>query len=351
MPGPRTRSSLLIAAVAASVAGCNGGDNDNPFVTGETAMPTVTVTASTTVGNPSGTDTDTDTDTGPSTDTTEASSEPPSTTTVDPATSTTSGTDTDSPTSGTTDGTTTGNPIIPCLGVDVLFVIDNSVGMGEEQTRVNGTAEAFVDSVAAMVAVPPSMIHVGVMTTDEPELVVPVDMMGVPTTYVSTANWMVWDKVLNPMVGLELTTALAVGEAGSVNERPMDMLVEAVSGATSTGFNDGFVEEDSLLVIVLITDEEDDIEQPTLYGSDGDPSDWVDGVASIKDGIRKDVVVLGLVPTMSACADDLDSPRLTEFTTSFPAGAVHDVCDLDYSAFLLGAVPALANACMQFSPP
>ncbi len=329
------------------LAGCGGnGSGQTTFETGETAMSASSMTMSGTDADTSGTDSSSSGTTGPS-----ATGNPtdPSTTMTetDPGTDTEPDTDTDDPS-----GTTSVEPIVPCVGLDVLFVVDNSVGMTAEQSRLQATAFAFVSSIAQGTVSAMGSVQIGVITTDEPELVVPSDV----GLYASGLRYMVWDPVsvdANATVQAELGAAVMVGDGGDPNERPMDMLLEALAGDTAEGFNADFVREDALLVVVLVSDEEDDIEKTTLWGSSGDPDEWVDQLASIKDGIRKDIAVFSMIPSMSACeleADD-DAPRLGEFTTSFPTHGVLDVCQPDYSAFLLGQSTNVNDACNNFSPP
>lgn len=336
------------------VAGCGGQDQDcGQFCTGGTSSATTPATMT------GGAATETDTDGPGSTGDTDApttGTNPTSNPDTEPGTDTESGTgtesatDTDEPTMGTTGG----EPIVPCIGVDFLFVVDNSVGMAPEQSRFQATAFAFVAQVAQQALSAMGNVSVGVITTDEPEFVVPSGKGSVP--YSSGLNYMRWDPVSvdgNATLQAELNQAVLVGEGGDPNERPMDMLLEALTGDTADGFNADFVVEDSLLVIVIVSDEEDDIEQPTLWGSDGEPDTWVETLADIKQGIRKDIVVLSVVPDDSAmgCADDTDATRLKEFTNAFPTSATHDVCQLDYSAFLLSQVQPVVDACNNFSPP
>ena len=288
----------------------------------------------------------TDTDTGGATEDTE---DPTNEAESDPPAESSSGSDTDGDTDGDTDepGTTTGLNIVPCVGVDVLFVVDNSVGMLDEQARLGATANAFIDMLVPMVPTAMNDFNVGVITTDDAQLVVPAE-----ATYSSGQNWMTYATLM--AAPMELTTALAVGEGGHPNERPMDFLAEALTGdvAEPGAFNAGFVREDALLVVVLLTDEEDDLEQPTEYGSAGDPPDWIEAVAAVKGGILRDVVPLSIIPTNGGdCTPDAGAPRLQEFTEGFPRGVVADACELEYSTFLLGQIGSIAEACTLFSPP
>ena len=321
--------------------GCGGDGRDSGFdATTDTGPGAGTATPST-----SGTDNETE-DLGTSSEGTDTES---ATTGVE-STGSTSGvgeteTDTDDP------GTTTGLAIVPCTGLDVLFVVDNSPGMVEEQVRLSSTAAAFVQMLAAGVPSALSDVNVAVITTDEAEFVVPIDPDTLePTTYASGRSYM----TLATLDATELTTALSPGEDGNPNERPMDMLLEATSPPlTDPGSpNGGFLRDDALLVVVLLTDEEDDLEQVTQWGSAGEPAGWIEALSEVKGGLTKDIAVLSIVPTDAGdCAEDPVATRLIEFTEGFPQGSYFEVCEPDYSTFLLGAVADLDQACENFTPP
>ncbi len=337
----------MLVGLAVAGAGCGGPDEDcGMFCSGGTSPSAVT-----TVSGTGDADTDTDADTDMSTT---GGVTGPTTTASDPTADTDLDTDTEAGTDTDLTGSTGGEPIVPCIGVNLVFVVDNSVGMGPEQARFQATAFAFVSQVAQQTLSAMGNVSIAVLTTDEPEFVVPTGVDALP--YSSGFNYMRWDPLSvdnNITLQSELNAAVLTGEAGDPNERPMDILLEALTGDTADGFNADFVEEDALLVVVLVSDEEDDIEQPTLWGSDGDPETWVEALVTLKDGIRKDIAVFSIVPDMSAegCADDTDSPRLLEFTNAFPTSGSHDVCQMDYSAFLLSQVQPVVDACDNFSPP
>ncbi len=67
--------------------------------------------------------------------------------------------------------------------------------------------------------------------------------------------------------------------------------------------------DDAILVLVFITDEEDDIADDGK-GSPGEPASWYEAVVAAKSGDEKAAVVLGLVGDsnlpMGPCAADLD---------------------------------------------
>ena len=275
----------------------------------------------------------------------------------------------DSGSSGSSDGADTNDdddlPVVPCTGIDILFVVDNSETMLEEQIRIQGTAANWLSMVNASAITASNNLNVGVITTDEPELRT-VDSTGASCGFASGLPFMQYGQPLgmfDPVAfAAELGCALDVGLDGSSNERPIDMIREALSPAlTDGGANDGFLRTDSLLLIVLLTDEEDDFEAKTSWGSDGDPDQWIADVAAFKGDIEKDVVVLSLIgvdPPNECPPHQWDgmtgaelSPRLAQFTDGFPAGAVHDLCSQDYTSFLNGVVPGISGSCANFSTP
>jgi len=300
--------------------------------------------------------------------------EPPADSTIAPATSTSDGpeseatstspvdptsTSTTSDSAGTTSdsaGTTSGGSpeAVPCTAIDVLFVVDDSSTMAEEQVRLSAAAPGFI---AAMRAKLPdvAVVHVGVISTDSPALGVSAGRCG---PFVGGLGFMTQDDDLS----VSLVCAAQVGVAGSPDERPMEMLLAAVDDLANEpgGLNSDFVREPALLVAVIVTDEEDDHETDPAWGSEGDPADWFAGLTAIKDGYAGDIVVLSLVgtPAPNACppfqwdgkSGAEPAPRISEFTAMFPFGSVGDACAPSYDTFFLDAVPVVAEACASFIP-
>lgn len=249
-------------------------------------------------------------------------------------------------------------PAVPCSGIDLVFVVDDSVPMIEEQLRLQSAALAFVQQVAAGIPTLVDGIGIGVVTTDDPVF---VQANAAPCGPYEGGNpWMLSSSTV---LATELECALGVGTAGSPNERPVDMLLDALADEAIApgGVHDGFLRDDALLVVVLVTNEEDELEPDTAWGSAGDPADWVEALAGRKGGYLHDVVVLSLLgtPPPNACPeiqwDGTEgaqvSPRLIELTESFPQGVVGDICAQEYATFLLGVVPGVVAACAGYTPP
>jgi hypothetical protein len=241
----------------------------------------------------------------------------------------------------------------PCVGVDLIFVIDNSETMAEEQSRLIGSASAWVNQLNTNIPSGVDGFHIGVLTTDDSTFKA-TDGEGTPCgPYDSGEPWI----ELGANLGTELACALNQGIAGDPDERPIENLLASVDddALMPGGVHEGFLRDDALLVVVLMTDEEDDIEPATQWGSVGDPAEWADTIAAHKGGFKQNVVVLSLLghEPPNACPpfqwDGMTgaeiATRLIDFTNRFPAGAVGDVCDLEYNSFLSSVVAGVAAAC------
>jgi hypothetical protein len=141
----------------------------------------------------------------------------------------------------------------------------------------------------------------------------------------------------------------------------MDALLAATSaprsGAAESDVaecNAGFLRDDAVLVVTIITDEEDD-------QSSGDPSSWRRSLLEVKRGNEQGIVVLGLIadndipgglPGDGACdeSNGTPSPRLQRFVESFELGSLGSVCSPDYSSFFADAVSRIDTACEVFDP-
>lgn len=243
---------------------------------------------------------------------------------------------------------------VPCTALDVLFVVDNSSTMAEEQVRLAAAGPAFVAAVRANLPAVES-VHVGVIATDDPGLAVSAARCG---PFAGGAGHMTQDDDLS----LALACALQVGTGGSADERPIEALLAAVADLANQpgGFNADFVRASAPLVLVIVSDEEDDHEAALGWGSPGEPDGWFTGLTAIKGGLATNFVVLSLVGVAApnACPpfqwDGKEgaepAPRLAAFTAMFPFGRLGDVCAPSYDTFFFDALPAVVEACAGFVP-
>ncbi|HET6584773.1 MAG TPA: hypothetical protein VFG69_15050, partial [Nannocystaceae bacterium] len=173
------------------------------------------------------------------------------------------------------------------------------------------------------------------------------------------------------------------GYAGDANEQTMNSTLASIGMLNGAGeCNEGFLRDDAVLVLTLITDEEDspgdNAPNPLPDGScvpadddpnsNGDPQAWTDAVVAAKNGDPGAMVVLALIGDCDvggACEgiliDAFDqgapitgaepAPRLREFATSFPLGSLGPFCADDFAPFFAEAVSVIESACDDFVPP
>jgi hypothetical protein len=291
--------------------------------------------------------------------------------------------------SGAADGTAGGDELGSegCKKVDFLFVIDSSPSMEDEQDNLLTSFPGFLDAISSSLEI--DDFHLMVIDASE------IDGGGCDGTLgaglrESAAGQ---DCMLSgdlryatqdqPDLAATFSCMGARGFDGDPNERTMDSLTAAIGPLLAPGgCNEGFLRDDAVLVVTIITDEEDspgDSQQdPSLDGScepvdsdpnsNGDPGAWHDAVIAAKNGDADAMVVLALTGDCDAGGDcpgiafdpfDDDSPvtgaepapRVREFASSFGFGSVGPVCAADYSGFFSDAVSVIASACDGFVPP
>jgi hypothetical protein len=152
-----------------------------------------------------------------------------------------------------------------------------------------------------------------------------------------------------------------VGTEGSGGELQVQALIQALSieQNQTDGCNEGFIRDDSILVVTLITDEEDSPDDPN-GGSPGDPVGWHASVVAAKKGHEEGIVMLGLVGDTNApnaVCDGFDgnnggeeSPRLREFISLFQHNVLGSVCEPDYTDFFQEAVDLVEMSCEEYTP-
>jgi hypothetical protein len=282
--------------------------------------------------------------------------------------------------------------------VDFLFVIDNSVSMGDNQAALLSSFPGFMDTIQDTLAANDDY-HIMVVDTD-------ADTRCSPSGCANPDSWALdlcfgaengdacdveLDEcdvtmgagVVHP-VGASATNELCeiagdnryltgeeddlgeafaciaqVGEAGWKEERPMDAMVAAVAEDINGpgGCNDGFLREDAILVVTFISDDPN-------YEDTGNPATWKQALLDAKGGDEDSIVVLGLVPNPPDCAngsgggftcmngmcvpngDKEQGEHWREFVESFgEQGLWAEVCEDSYTPFFDSAVDLIDLSC------
>ena len=246
-----------------------------------------------------------------------------------------------------------------CAKVDLLFVIDNSSSMKNEQDNLVASFPGFVDSMLQQLANTASY-HVGVVSTDSYDHNDdPCDNVlgglitrtgGTNSSKQTCGPYASGKRFMSEAddLGARFACAAQVGTAGDSDEKPLEAAIRAL-GPVLNGpgeCNDGFLRKDALLVLVIITDEEEE-------GSNGDPQSWYDSLTLIKGDIETNMVVLSLVgPENPACEGAAEvAHRIIEFTEKFTYGTIGQICADSYNLFFSDAIAVISEACDNFTPP
>ena len=250
------------------------------------------------------------------------------------------------------------DPNAGCTKVDLLFVIDDSYSMATEQSVLIASFPEFIASVRASLDAVDSY-HIGVVTTDAYPFNDPAcQQLGALVTATGGADssasecgpfgngrFMTEDDPLED----SFACAARVGIEGSDDERPIGALLGAISPDLAAGCNQGFLRADALLIVVIITDEEDDL-------TPGDPSDWF---IEFEQAIGTEhnaamLLIAGRLPD-NTCGFPIgvgaeDAPRLRDFTQRFTHSVLGDVCAVSYAPFFDEALEFVQQACDEFVP-
>jgi hypothetical protein len=279
-----------------------------------------------------------------------------------------------------TGGNTGGDAETGCEKVDLLFVVDNSGSMEDEQESLGASVPGFIDEIRSQLADTDSY-HIGVVTSDTYAFNSP-GCLGEGNLVTKTGGEGSSDSACGPFedgynfmteaddLDWAFTCAIQVGIGGDGDERPIQTMGTALSSSLGQPgqCNEGFLREDALLVVVIITDEEDDHETasclPANFGSTGEPQSWFNAVVQAK-GVQQHVALLSLVgptgpepapcPALDKCDGGIigaePAPRIVEFTEMFTHGFVGRVCEPSYTEFFADAVGVVKSACDDFVPP
>jgi hypothetical protein len=265
-----------------------------------------------------------------------------------------------------------------CGNVDILFVIDNSGSMSDNQQSLIASFAGFIEGIQDRLAYADSY-HVGVVTTDNYNFN-ETGCTSIGNLVTQTGGENSSDSVCTPFasgkryldqnepdLAGKFACAAHVGTYGSDDEMAARAMLDALKPAVNGpgGCNEGFSRLDSLLIIVIITDE-DDVPEPygcdpddpwnnpcDTTGSGGTPDDWYAEVLTYKANIPENIVVLTLLgQQLDNDCGAVVAAKLIGFTNRFGAnGYTGDVCADSYDDFFTATLPIIDEACENFTPP
>lgn len=144
--------------------------------------------------------------------------------------------------------------------VDILFVIDNSTSMQEEQDKLAKTFEAFIKELTKQEI---NDFQIGVITTD----MFDSSHAGRLVSKDNAPRIIKRSELSAEAVIEAFKSNVNVGNKGSQLERPFDAIRAALSPTLRNGWNKGLLREDAILAIVILSDEDDCSYDPAKLGA------------------------------------------------------------------------------------
>jgi hypothetical protein len=279
--------------------------------------------------------------------------------------------------------------------MDILFVVDDSGSMSEEQSNLATNFPMFITVLDGFTTDggEPLDYRVGITTTGRDTTTIisfppPFDTFppmeiretgpnGALVNDSTCGMTRPWIERADPDVATTFSCAAQVGTGGSSIEMPLLMTERAVTDRVADGANAGFLREDALLAVIVLTDEDDcsrvdnpitievpdPLGMPTAAADECDPSQpEIEPLArfvSAIDGVKGErgrwamAVIAGPGPgtCSSGFGDAIEATRLKDFLTSVGENTVFSsICEGDISSALMEALSTFDAACQSFPP-
>ncbi len=159
---------------------------------------------------------------------------------------------------------------VPATAADILWVVDNSISMTEEQFKVMDGAQAFVDTFEDVGV----DFHLGVVTTDVTAAHAEGGVLQGDTPYLTDADE---DYVE------QFQDRVDVGISGDDMESGLEAAVLALTEPNVSGVNAGFLRDDARLSIIILSDEDDCSDFGTVLSENQDEDNGGDCYSRIAE--------------------------------------------------------------------
>lgn len=275
-------------------------------------------------------------------------------------------------------GTATPDPKAEeCQKMDIVFVVDDSGSMAEEQTNLATNFPKFVEVLESYKTKSGSKLDYRLaVTTTGRDVTYNIDFAGTsfPTTEkgdngafrMSNAcgTKQRWVETGDSKISSEFSCLAKVGTDGPSVEMPLESLKLALNDRVKDGTNAGFLRPDALLAFVVMTDEDDcsrSDDNFTLTGAEecdtmpntvplADYKSMLDNVAG-GEGRWATAVIAGDKQCSSSFGDALEAKRLKKFVNlAGSKGTFSSICDGDLTGSLKQALDTFDAACRSFPP-
>jgi hypothetical protein len=262
---------------------------------------------------------------------------------------------------------------LPCDKMDIVFIIDNSGSMEEEQENLAlnypdfiGVLEDYDSELEYRVALTSTGMDYTYQMTLPPPIggTVPMSQDGGDNGALLQRCDMTgrWIERTDPAPAETFACAAQLGISGPSDEMPLAAMRAAFEDRIDDGTNAGFLRPDALLALVFLTDEDDcSYEQSvtldyaeSLCEVDTEP---VASYVSFLDQLTGDrarwavAVIAGETDCESVFGGAAEATRLKEFVALTGENAVmSSICEADLAGALAEALETFDTACENFPP-
>lgn len=257
-----------------------------------------------------------------------------------------------------------------CQKVDILFVIDSSGSMGPHQQNLINSYDGFVEGISAHFGNDRDF-HIGVISSEvydwnEPGCI----EQGALVTQVIDENYQnviecapyeEGNRFMTEADDLEqaFPCTANVGAGGDFVEQPVTSAIQAISPDMNGqgGCNEGFLRDDALLVLVMITNSMSGDDPSADAHPSQDPTPWYPAIVDAKGGNPENAVAIGFISAGDTWCipngwDGYQAPNLIEFIEDFGQnGVIANVCLQDYGPTFIESIDVVLDACDGFVQP
>ncbi len=196
---------------------------------------------------------------------------------------------------------------------DLLFVVDNSGSMSEEQNLLQVVAADLFDPLTAAAA----DLHVGVVSTDCDD--------PAQTGKLQDGLGLRFSDGINAPYETFFTDAVDLGTSGSPVEQGLSASSLALTPPLLTGYNAGFLRGNADLHVIFVSDE------PDASGQSG--ASWATWASTLKIAGPWRVAAHGLVGPVTGCPTAAPGLEYLDAVAQL-SGVAASVCDSSYAPFM-----------------
>jgi hypothetical protein len=242
-----------------------------------------------------------------------------------------------------------------CSKMDLVFVVDNSESMEEEQGSLKANFPKFINVIQNYKTKAGRELdfRIAVTSTDA------ANDKGRFRTVGGIAR--PWLERSDANIVSVFGERAAIGITGSFDEQPLETLKLSLTDRITDKSNGTFLREDALLAVVILTDEDvaglgPDVKLglPPVFIPAKEPAAYIADIDALKAGKRErwaSAVIAGPAQPAPTCKA-VEATKLEDFTAKTGKNAIFSsICDTDLSGALERAVETFSAACKDFSGP